>query len=133
MSRPGGAYNRVFNFGSPRPKKEVFKVFCHKILIMVPRVGDGDPSFPVHPFEILEAFTSPPSHSSPPLEKLFCIMFSKHNTRTHRNYDNSLPEYIHRGIHVQWVSSKLVKKHCSKFKYQPCTYILPPTKKNTKV
>ena len=27
-----------------------WKGYCyHKILIMVPRVGDGDPSFPVHP------------------------------------------------------------------------------------
>ena len=26
-SQPGGAYNQVFNFGSPRPKEEVLKDF----------------------------------------------------------------------------------------------------------
>ena len=32
-----------------------WKGYCyHKILIMVPRVGDGDPSFPVHPDENVE-------------------------------------------------------------------------------
>ena len=34
ISRPGCAYNQVFN--------------CYH-LVMVPRVGDGDPYFPVHP------------------------------------------------------------------------------------
>ena len=36
----------------------------HKILIMVPRVGDGDPSFPVHPLSMKETLHLPPSIKS---------------------------------------------------------------------
>ena len=58
---PGQVAPTTGSCGSLRPKKEVFKVFelnwwkgrgyhYSKIFfIMVPRVGDGDPFFPVHP------------------------------------------------------------------------------------
>ena len=50
----GAAYNRVLNCGSPQTQGES-KLVERTLLplqdfsIMVPRVGDGDPSFPVHP------------------------------------------------------------------------------------